>query len=137
MITQGGVHLLFYSIAWPGGRAWEGSENGQICAILLMAGPLVPVHKMVKMIHEGNVVVVSFKGDIWVNILQCADGCIHLGEPSLVRLKKQTIHVGQFNLKIKLRQKYIFSNADLCYCPETMWKASLNRPHSKIYIITQ
>ena len=85
-----------------------------------MAGPLVPVHKMVKMINEGNVVVVSFKGDIWVNVLQCANGGIHLGEPSLVRLKKQTIHVGQFNLKIKLRQKYIFWNADLCYCPETM-----------------
>ena len=54
---------------------------------------------MVKVVDEGDVVVVSLERDVRIDVLEGIHGGLHFRQTGLMGLEKKPVHVGQFDLK--------------------------------------
>lgn len=60
---------------------------------------------MVEIIYGCNIIVMSFKCDIWIDKLQSVSCGGNFAKPCLVGLEEQSVHVGQLYFVIVKQQK--------------------------------
>ena len=55
-------------------------------------------------------VVVNFELHVWVDLVQCVPGCLHLAQPELLRLEEERVHVSHLHL-VTVKQQQLGEGA--------------------------